>query len=103
MPAPAKGVANTGETSNDLKDPMANARLTLKSLQGEIQIRLKEQDQLNGQIRGIQQRLESMPIREQEMAQTDRDVLLLRANYASLQEKKMCADMASDLEERRKS
>ncbi len=101
-PAAAAAAAKP-DTGTELRDPLAAYRNQLKSVQADIAQRQKSQENLMGQVKVLQARMETMPMREQEMSQTDRDVLMYRDNYKSLLEKKMSADMAADLEKRQKS
>ncbi len=91
------------ETGDNPKDPLIAYRNQLKAIEAEIEQRQKNEKIFEAQVKVLQDRIENMPMREQEMAQTDRDVSLLRGNYSSLLEKKMSADMAADLEKRQKS
>jgi polysaccharide biosynthesis transport protein len=93
----------TDDPSSDAKDPLTIYRSQLKVIDQEVAQRSKNQEVFESQVKVLRERLENMPMREQEMAQTDRDVALLRENYKSLLEKKMSADMAADLEKRQKS
>jgi polysaccharide chain length determinant protein (PEP-CTERM system associated) len=105
MPPPTAPVANgkPGETARETTDPLTSYKNQLKAIEAEIVQRQKSAEVLGGQAKMLTARLESMPMREQEMGQTDRDVGMLRENYRSLLEKKMSADMAADLEKRQKS
>jgi succinoglycan biosynthesis transport protein ExoP len=98
----ANGKAGDGIKS-EVVDQVNAYRNQLKVIQGEIVQRQKSAENLTAQVGQLRQRMESMPMREQEMAQTDRDVGMLRENYRGLLEKKMSADMAADLEKRQKS
>lgn len=85
------------------KDPLLMHRSQLKMIQAEIQHRQEEQKRIMAQIQGYQARLDTMPIREQQILDVQRDYEVGRSQYQSLLEKKMAADMASDLEKRQKS
>jgi hypothetical protein len=91
------------EGGENSKDPLAAYRNQLKLIEAEIEQRQKDEKVFEAQVKVLSDRIENMPMREQEMAQTDRDVSLLRTDYSSLLEKKMSADMAADLEKRQKS
>ncbi len=54
-------------------------------------------------ISAYQARLNRLPIREQEMAQVTRDYEVSKANYKSLLDKKLAAEMATDMEHRAQS
>jgi hypothetical protein len=53
-------------------------------------------------ITHYQARVDKLPLREQEMAGLTRDYHIARTNYSSLLDKKIAAEMASDLERRQK-
>ena len=91
------------EEAADAKDPLAGYRNQLKLIESEIDKRGKDEKILESQVKTIQDRIENIPMREQEMGETVRDVGLLRNDYGSLLEKKLSADMAADLEKRQKS
>jgi succinoglycan biosynthesis transport protein ExoP len=91
------------EGAENARDPLAGYRNQLKVIEAEIEQRLKNQAVFEQQVKVLQERIENMPLKEQEMAETDRDVDMLRGDYKSLLEKKMSADMAADLEKRQKS
>jgi hypothetical protein len=62
-----------------------------------------EQRNILAQIGSFQKRLDSLPVREQEMAGLTRDYQMSKENYAQLLDKKMAADMALDMERRQQS
>jgi hypothetical protein len=100
------GVSTSGGRTDEAaenRDPVAVYRNQLKLIDTEIEQRQKNQAVFESQVKSLQERIENMPMKEQEMAQTDRDVDMLRGDYKSLLEKKMSADMAADLEKRQKS
>jgi polysaccharide biosynthesis transport protein len=51
----------------------------------------------------IQKSVGKLPVREQELASVKRDYEISRANYQSLLDKKLAAEMANDMERRQKS
>jgi hypothetical protein len=69
----------------------------------EIENRKKEQQRILSDISYYQARINTLPIREQEMAGLTRDYEISRANYRSLLDKKIAAEMATDMERREKS
>jgi hypothetical protein len=72
-------------------------------IESEITNRNEAQEKIMGQIRVYQTRLDNIPAREQEITAVMRDHEMSKIFYQSLLEKKMAADMASDLEKRQKS
>ena len=86
----------------------ANERLSALKLQlsaadREIENRKKDQQQLLGQMSLAEGRLSRLPVREQEMARITRDYEISKANYRSLLDKKLSAEMSTDMERRQKS
>ncbi len=75
----------------------------LKVTVEEIRTRTADRENTLAQIAGQQRRIEQMPIREQQMAALTRDYEISKANYRSLLDKKIAADMSSDLEKREKA
>ncbi len=69
----------------------------------ELADRRAEQLRILGDIDTCQNRMERLPVREQEMAQITRDYEISRERYKSLLEKKTAADMALEMERRQKS
>jgi polysaccharide chain length determinant protein (PEP-CTERM system associated) len=87
---------------------MANERVSAIKLQlsaadREIENRKKEQQQLVSQMAVAEGRLSRLPVREQEMSRITRDYEISKANYRSLLDKKLSAEMSTDMERRQKS
>jgi succinoglycan biosynthesis transport protein ExoP len=78
-------------------------KLQLSAAEREIENRKKEQQQIIGQMSVAEGRLSRLPVREQEMAQVTRDYEISKANYRSLLDKKLSAEMSTDMERRQKS
>jgi len=68
----------------------------------EIATRNSERQRILGQIAQYQRRLESLPVREQQMAGLLRDYEIAKQNYQSLLDKKLAAEMSTDMERRQK-
>jgi uncharacterized protein involved in exopolysaccharide biosynthesis len=51
-------------------------------------------------IAALQARMDTLPVREQELTALSRDYEIAKANYKSLLDKRIAADMATDLERR---
>jgi polysaccharide chain length determinant protein (PEP-CTERM system associated) len=97
-PAPAapdnsKDVSAARERVDNLKAQIRLSERQLQDLENDRQRVLRE-------IQTHQARLNKLPVREQEMAGLVRDYGIAKANYKSLQEKKLAAEMASDMERR---
>ena len=78
-------------------------KLQLNATDREIENRRKEQQQLIAQMGAGEGRLSRLPVREQEMAKITRDYEISKANYKSLLDKKLSAEMSTDMERRQKS
>lgn len=83
-----------------IKNPVIEAQL--QKLNDTIQSETANQAQLNEQINVHVSKLERVPIFEQKIAGLMRDYDSLQAHYASLNDKKLSADMANNLEDRQK-
>jgi uncharacterized protein involved in exopolysaccharide biosynthesis len=82
---------------------VSTLRLQLNAAGREIENRKKEQQQLIGQMSVAEGRLSRLPVREQEMARVTRDYEISKSNYRSLLDKKLSAEMSTDMERRQKS
>ena len=95
-PSNALQLEQTREQARMLKSQIAQ---TKKELAG----RKAEQDSILKEIATYQARLGRLPLREQEMAQLLRDYENSKNNYRMLLDKKLAAEMATDMEHRQKS
>lgn len=89
-------VAQAQERLQSLRSQLAVARR-------EMEHRSREQQRILSDIALYQNRVSRLPIREQEMAQITRDYEIAKAHYRSLLDKKISAQMATDMERRQKS
>ena len=85
------------------KEHVATVRAQIDALGREIQERNADQQKILQTINALQTRLGSLPIREQEMSGLTRDYEISKANYKSLLDKRMAAEMSTDMERRQKS
>lgn len=85
------------------RERIASLQAQLAQADKELQFRKSEQERILHDISIYQQRIEKLPVREQEMAQLTRDYQISKANYQSLLDKKFSAEMATDMERRQKS
>jgi succinoglycan biosynthesis transport protein ExoP len=69
----------------------------------EVQTRKDAEQKLVQAIDRIQGKLGRLPIREQELARVTRDYEISKANYKTLLDKSLAAEMATDMEHRQKS
>jgi len=98
----------TSTESNALQLEQARERArTLKSqiaqAEKELVARKAEQDSILKEISADQTRLARLPLREQEMAQLLRDYENSKNNYRMLLDKKLAAEMATEMERRQKA
>lgn len=85
------------------RERTSSLRAQLNVLDREIEARQADRRRILREISGYQSRIERLPLREQEMAALTRDYEISKTNYRSLLEKKIAAEMASDLERRQKA
>ncbi len=69
----------------------------------ELQVRNEERQRILRNIDSYEGRLGRLPIREQEMAGVTRDYEMAKINYKSLLDKKISAEMATEMERRQKA
>src|SRR5262249_52976291 len=108
-----KGGTSTGRTvllsaegfreAEQLKERMASLQVQSKVSEEEIQNRAAERTKILAQMNEYQGQLKRLPIREQEMAGLTRDYEISKANYRTLLDKKLSADMATEMERRQKA
>src|ERR1019366_8642629 len=82
---------------------VSTLKLQMNTTDREIANRTKEQQQLLSQMAVAEGRLSRLPVREQEMAKITRDYEISKANHKSLLDKKLSAEMSTDMERRQKS
>ena len=80
-----------------------SARTALLAVDRELESRRKENELLVQEVQSVQARLRKAPIREQEMAALTRDYEMSKANYKSLLDKLLAAEMAAEMEKRQKA
>ena len=95
----------TGAKANDSHDPRTSTPILqfesqLKANQQELADTKRELQQVEQQINGYQGRLNSTPIREQQLSDLTRDYDQSKANYDSLLKKQMQSQLATNLEKR---
>jgi hypothetical protein len=69
----------------------------------DLEFRKSEQQRILRDMAQYQERIGRLPVREQEMAQLTRDYEISKANYRSLLDKGLSAEMSTDMERRQKS
>lgn len=84
------------ERMENIKAQIAAATKQLETLEEERQATAR-------QLQSVLSRLERLPVREQELASLTRDYEITKANYQSLLDKKLAAEMATEMERRQKA
>jgi succinoglycan biosynthesis transport protein ExoP len=84
------------------RERIASLKTELALATQEIQTRNTERQDILNKIAAYQSRMDRLPVREQEMTGISRDYEIAKANYKSLLDKRIAADMATDLERRQK-
>lgn len=85
------------------QEHVADLRAQLNIADQEIQARTADRQGILDSIADYQRRVEQLPIREQEMAALTRDYEISKQNYRSLLDKKLSADISTDMEHRQKA
>lgn len=85
------------------RERVASLKDEIEANDHELNARQKDQQRILSDISMYQSRVNSMPIRQQEMEALTRDYEISKANYRSLLDKKIAAEMATDMERREKS
>ncbi|HLJ48627.1 MAG TPA: Wzz/FepE/Etk N-terminal domain-containing protein [Bryobacteraceae bacterium] len=88
---------------NRAKERIATVRTQLALMDADIVKRNNDRDRITKEIADYQGRVESLPKREQQMAGLTRDYENSKTNYHSLLEKKMSAEMATQMERGKQS
>jgi polysaccharide chain length determinant protein (PEP-CTERM system associated) len=106
---PSKSIRTVPLSQKDMVD-IGTARQRVAAMKSqivaednEIQARKADEQRISRQLASLQANLGKLPIREQEMAALTRDYEISKANYKSLLDKKLSADMSTDMEARQKS
>ena len=82
------------------RERIASLRTELGLASRELDLRTVERKEILNKIAAQQARMDSLPVREQELTALSRDYEIAKANYKSLLDKRLSADMATDLERR---
>jgi hypothetical protein len=85
------------------RQQVAALQAQIKGSDKELEDRKAEQTRILHELDSYQQRMERLPVREQEMAQVTRDYEMAKENYKSLLDKKMAAGMSLDMEKLQQS
>jgi polysaccharide chain length determinant protein (PEP-CTERM system associated) len=109
--AAGKGVPTAGQAERtfespelrQMRDRAGSLRSQLAVAEKELQNREADQRRILSSIARFQGKINSLPIREQEMAQITRDYEISKINYQALLDKKINANMATEMELGQKS
>lgn len=85
------------------RERVESLRAQLAATTKQIAELQKERDDVVKQLNSVQSRIEKLPLREQELATVMRDYEISKANYRSLLDKKLSAEMAAEMEKRQKA
>jgi polysaccharide chain length determinant protein (PEP-CTERM system associated) len=105
-PAAAKTEATAAANALQLEQTRERIRMLKSQIaeaEKELATRSAQQDSILKEIATNQERLGRLPLREQEMAQLLRDYETSKSNYRMLLDKKLAAEMATEVERRQKS
>jgi polysaccharide chain length determinant protein (PEP-CTERM system associated) len=103
-PTSAKARAKTPEPQLLMaQERVVTIKGQIASLEQDIKDRTADQKKILDNINLLQSRLTGLPVREQEMAALTRDYEISKGNYRVLLDKKLSAEMATDMERRQKS
>ncbi len=100
-PEVSENVPETAITSVEsvrARERTAQLKLQIAELDREIQTRGADRSNILSQINAYQGRIESLPIREQELSGLTRDLEIAKNVYTSLVSKKDSAEMGEDME-----
>src|SRR5580658_5924326 len=82
------------------RERIAGLRTELGLAGRDLELRTAERKDILNKIAALQARMDTLPVREQELTALSRDYEIAKANYKSLLDKRIAADMATDLERR---
>jgi succinoglycan biosynthesis transport protein ExoP len=88
---------------NRERERVANVRTQIELANKEMLARYSDRQRILKSIGEYQARVEKLPIREQQMASLTRDYEISKMNYRSLLDKKISAEMATEMERSKQS
>lgn len=104
QPAPAAPVqASAGGALIREKERIEQIRAQILVLDRRLKDLEGEKQRILGEIAGVQRRIAQLPVREQQMAAIARDYEISKANYQSLLDKQLAAEMAAQMESTQRS
>jgi len=96
----------TPESAADIgrqRERVHNTKTQLELLDRELETRNQEREQVIANMAAYQSRMETLPIREQQLAAITRDYATAKGNYQSLLDKKLSAQVATEMERSQQS
>jgi polysaccharide biosynthesis transport protein len=99
-PAPKREAQETQAVDRraQTSEHLASLKAQIGIAEREIEFRSQEQTRIEGEMKESSDRISRLPLREQEMAQVTRDYEISKTNYRSLLDKKLAAEMSTNLE-----
>jgi len=88
---------------NRERERVATVRTQLAVVKKELDMRVAERQRILRNIAEYQNKVERLPLREQELAAVTRDYEISKTNYKSLLDKKLSAGMATEMERRQQA
>jgi len=85
------------------RERISSLRVRLSTVKKDIETQKQVRDRIVGDIREYEQRVNKLPLVEQQMAAVTRDYDNSKANYKSLLDKELAAGIATDMERSQKS
>jgi polysaccharide biosynthesis transport protein len=102
-PAPPGTPRNAGPPAKESsgassRERLASLKMQIGVAQKEMEFQTQEQARITSEMKENSERINRLPLREHEMAQVTRDYEISKTNYQNLLDKKLAAEMATDLE-----
>jgi polysaccharide biosynthesis transport protein len=97
-PDAARRAAVNKEEVAQTNERLASLKAQIAAADNEIAFRTAEQERISADMQANSERINRLPLREQQMAQVTRDYEISKTNYRNLLDKKLAAEMAADLE-----
>jgi succinoglycan biosynthesis transport protein ExoP len=94
----ATPLANADPTLVTEKEKVASLKSQIALTDREIEDLEKRHERVLRDVGGVQSRMDKLPMREQQLASLTRDYEASKANYKSLLDKKLAAEMAANME-----
>ena len=100
---PANLSPQVGQVLLGSRERINSLKLQISAADHEIELMNKERQNVTRELNSMQARIEKLPVREQQLAAVTRDYETTKAAYQSLLDKKLSADVATDMEKRQKA